>query len=55
MAYCGPTVGRIKMKLGMQVGPGPGYIVLDGDPALPKTGTAPSLQPMSIVAKRLDG
>jgi len=30
------------MKLGMQVGLGPGDIVLDGDPALPsKKGTAP--------------
>jgi len=33
--HCGQTVGRIKMKLGMQVGLGPGYIVLDGDPAPP--------------------
>ena len=27
------TVGWIKMKLGLQVGLGPGHIVLDGDPA----------------------
>ena len=33
--HCGQTVGRIKMKLGMQVGLGPGHIVLDGDPAPP--------------------
>jgi len=33
--YCGQTVRRIKMKLGMQVGLGPGYIVLDGNPAPP--------------------
>jgi len=33
--YCGQTVGRIKMKHGMQVGFGPGHIVLDGDPAPP--------------------
>jgi len=33
LLYCGQTVGRIKMKLGMQVGLGPGHIVLDGDPA----------------------
>jgi len=33
LVYCGQTVGRIKMKLGMQVGLGPGHIVLDGDPA----------------------
>jgi len=31
----GQTVGRIKMKPGMQVGLGPGHIVLDGDPAAP--------------------
>ena len=33
--YCGQTVGRIKMKLGMQVRLGPGHIVLGGDPAHP--------------------
>ena len=27
------TVAWIKMKLGVQVGLGPGHIVLDGDPA----------------------
>jgi len=31
--YCGQTAGWIKMPLGMEVGLGPGYIVLDGDPA----------------------
>ena len=35
LVYCGQTVGRIKMKLGMQVGLGPGHIVLGGDPAPP--------------------
>jgi len=35
LVYCGQTVGRIKMKLGMQVGLGPGHIVLDQDPAPP--------------------
>jgi len=29
--HCGQTVGRIKMKLGMQVGFSPGHIVLGGD------------------------
>ena len=29
------TVGWIKMKLRMQIGLGPGHIVLDGDPASP--------------------
>ena len=33
--HCGQTVGRIEMKLGMQVNLGPSYIVLDGDPAPP--------------------
>jgi len=35
LVYCGQTVRLIKMKLGMQVGLGPGHIVLDGDSALP--------------------
>ena len=35
VGYCGQTVGRIKMKLGMQIGLGPGHNVLDGNPALP--------------------
>jgi len=40
--YCGQTAGWIKMALGMEVGLGPGHIVLDGDPAtLPKKGTEP--------------
>ena len=33
--HCGQTVGRIKMKLGVLVGRGPGHYVLDGDPASP--------------------
>jgi len=37
--YCGQTAGWIKMALGMEVGFGPGHIVLDGDPVpLPKKG-----------------
>jgi len=35
LVYCGQTVRRIKMKLGMQVGFGPGHIVLDGGPSSP--------------------
>ena len=51
LVYC----GRIKMKLVMQVGLGPGHIVLDGDPDPPsKRGTASNFRPMSIVAKGLD-
>ena len=33
LVYCGQMVGRIKMKLGMQVGLGLGHILLDWDPA----------------------
>jgi len=41
--YCGQTVGWIKMKLGVQVGLGHGYIVLNGDPAPPpQRGTVPT-------------
>jgi len=45
------------MRLGMEVGLGPGDFVLDEDPALlpQKGGGAPNFRPMSIVAKRLDG
>ena len=32
LVYCGQTVKRIKMKLGMQVGLGHCHTVLDGDP-----------------------
>jgi len=35
--YCGQTVGRIRMPLGVEVGLGPGSIVLDRDPASPPT------------------
>jgi len=35
LLYCGQTVGWIKMKIGTQVGLGPGHIVLDRDPACP--------------------
>jgi len=33
LVYCGQTVGWIKMKLGMQVGLGPGHIVLHEESA----------------------
>jgi len=53
LVYCGQTIGRIKMKLGVQVRFGPGHIVLDRDPApLPKKGHIPNFRPMSVVAKR---
>jgi len=35
LMYCGQTVGWMKIKLGMQVGLGPGHIVF-GDPSPPK-------------------
>jgi len=35
LVYCGQTVGWIKLKLGVEVGLGPGDIVLDEDPAPP--------------------
>jgi len=38
----GQTAGWIKMALGMEVGLGPGHIVLDGEPApLPQNGAEP--------------
>jgi len=39
------------MPLGTKVGLGPGHIVLDGDTAPPKGGTAHNFRPMSVVAK----
>jgi len=53
--YCGQTVAWIKKPLGQEVGLSPGDIVLDWHPAPPKMGTAPNFQPMSVMAKWLDG
>jgi len=40
-------VGWIKMKLGLQVGLGPGHVVLDGDPTpFPLRGTPPNFWPI---------
>jgi len=57
LVYCSQTVGRIKMKLGMQVGLGPGHIVLGGDPAAPppKGHSPPNFRPISVPAKWLHG
>jgi len=42
--YCVQTTGWIKMALGIEVGLGPGHIVLDGDPAsLPKKWAHPPI------------
>jgi len=46
LVYCGQTVQRIKMKLGMQVGLGPDNIVLGEDPApLTQRDIAPIFSP----------
>ena len=52
--HCGQTVGRIKMKLGLQVGLGPGHILLDGTQLpLPKGAQPPNFRPISVAAKWL--
>jgi len=53
LVYCGQTVGWIKMKLGVQVGLGPGHTVLDGDRATPppKGQSRPNFRIISVVAK----
>ena len=52
LVYCGQMVGRIKMKLGMEVGLGLCQIVFNGDPApLVQRGTAPQIFG-HVVAKR---
>jgi len=51
-----PQCPQDEDAIGTEVSLGPGDVVLDGDPAPPKRGTAPTIfRPMSIVAKRLDG
>jgi len=56
--YCGKTARWIKMALGMEVGLGPGHIVLDEDPAaLSQKGGRALPHPncrSTFVAKRLD-
>ena len=57
VVYCDQTVSLIKMKLGKEVGLGPGHIVLDGDPVPhPQNGQSPQLSAhVCCVAKQLDG
>ena len=60
-----PKAGCIRIPLGMEVGLGPGHIVLDGDPAPPfqerersphkSQLKAPHFRLISIVTKQLDG
>jgi len=45
LAYCGKTVGWIKMKLGVEVDLGPGHIVLDGAQLLSKAAHTPIFGP----------
>ena len=48
LVYCGQTVGRIKMKLGMQLSLGPDHIVLDAEPAPPPPkGNSPQFSVLS--------
>jgi len=55
LVYCGQTVAWMTMPLGTEVALDPGHIVFDSDLArLPKRGTVPNFQPMSVVAKWLD-
>ena len=46
--HCVQTIGRIKMKLGMQVGLDPGHIVLDGNPAPPLQHSPPIFGPYPL-------
>jgi len=50
---CDETAGWIKVPLGMEVGLGPGHILLHGKTATYR-GTLPNFRPISVVAKRLD-
>jgi len=53
LVYCDQKVEWIKMKLGMQVGLGPGHTVLGGDPAPrpPKANSHPyNFRPISALA-----
>jgi len=49
LVHCGQTVGWMKMKLGTEVGLGPGHIVLDGDPVPPQKRLTPDFLTMAIV------
>jgi len=56
LVYCAKTVEWIKVKPDMEVGLGPGHIVLDGTQLSPPKGAqSPNFRPMTLVAKQLDG
>ena len=55
LVYCGQTVGWTKMKLGMQVGLGPGRIVLDGTQHPHRvTAPPPNFRPISVGKRLMD-
>ena len=54
LVYCGQTVGRTKMKLGVRVGLGPGHIVIDEDRAPPPPKRTAPFSAHIFVAKWLD-
>jgi len=51
LVHCGQTVGWIKMKLGMQVGLGPGHTVLEPSSPFPKGAQPANFRPVSVAAK----
>jgi len=56
LVYCGQTVGWIKIKLGTEVGLGPGHIELDGlQLPQPQRGTAPSQFSAHICCSQMAG
>jgi len=54
LVYCGQTVGWIKVPLGMEVGLGPGHIVLDGT-QLPQKGAQQPLPHFRLTLLWHDG
>jgi len=52
--YCGQMAGWIKMLLSMEVGLGPGHIVLDGEPAPPIKGHSPPKKNYAILTKTVN-
>jgi len=55
LVYCGQTVGRLKMKLGMEVGLGPGNLASDEDPAPHKKGHSSQFLVHVCCGQTLDG
>ena len=53
--YCGHMVECMKMPLGMEVGFGPGHIVLDGDPASPQNGHSPTQCSVHVCCGQMAG